>query len=1275
MNNSPNHTLNVATIKAQNILNTFATSPQAPLLLPTIFGETIDTEAVISWLQNHQRSLPKIEIKATAEINYAKGAYSPDTNTIYLAEEFLVAQENNISAVSKVVIQELGHFLDRQFNTIDAVGDEGELFAAIVTGDEPTPEEITAIKTEDDKAIIELDDELITIEQANFGDNPAFDLIGLTRLRNEFPGIDGSNLAVAVIDTGIEYDHPLLAPNYITGVDFVDNDNDPRDDQGHGTHVAGTVGAADETVGVAPDVDIIALDVFPRNDAASNFDINQALEWVLDNHEQYNIVAVNMSLGFGFFTSENELLGDPAINLINRLEREGITVVSAAGNSYQFKDRNNGIRNEEENLGAPSIYSTLAVGAVWQDSNDPFGSFFGTQTPGADRVTVFSQRLDTDNFILAPGALINSTSINGGLELKAGTSMASPHVAGAVALLQEAALEFGGRRLTPDEVVEILRSTADTVIDGDDEADIVTNTGLSFPRLNIYNAVVELRRRFNGIAPPPDPGDNVSADPNGTILGAFIAPILNGAPVDPIAGIIGIDGNGTIVGDKDVDIFRFEVESPGTVTIELGTRTNDPEDFDTYLRLFDSNGNQIAFDDDGGEGLFSRIETDLTTGTYYAGVSGFENNSYNPNVAGSGVSGATGNYSLQLSLTNADPNGLVSGAEVVNLGNDLKPLIFPGFIGADYGAPVGVSDVDLFRIVVPDNGQLFIDIDTPFPDGQFVDSFIRLFDEAGNELVFAGTNDPFESDDARSFNASGNFTEFENASGILLEDPNQTSLINGSFDSNDNYLKGNYGHRTDSFLGVLVERGQVYHIGVSDFFNSDYDPKNLDNRLETGTGGSYELIVSFVNNDINGTITQVTSATPLPIANSREVIGEDNNTEVGDRDVDFWKFNSGERGILEIDINATDTDTVALLFDSDGKVLGQNDDRDRTDPDPLLRYQIQTNTDYFVAITGFGNQNFDPFGSGSGAGGDTGEYNINVNLLPPERVDLLSDNTINSESVRNVNIGDRISSNIGEDNGLVLDSDDIDLYRFIPSEDATVKIRATTDDEFSGDTFLRLFDNQGNELAFNDDETSQTRGSLIEQEVTANTEYIIGVNGKSDRAREYDPITGRSAAPGVPGDYTLSITDSVLLDTPINRFQNRDLSGTYLFADEAESVSIRRNFPNFIEEGQAFRVAVEPGADLIRLNRFQNSSVPGTYLFADETESVSIRQNFPNFIEEGVAFYVYGADANKGVDYFRLQNTNVPGTYIFVDEAEKDSILANFPNDFDLEGVAFEVAI
>lgn len=95
---------------------------------------------------------------------------------------------------------------------------------------------------------------------------------------------------------------------------------------------------------------------------------------------------------------------------------------------------------------------------------------------------------------------------------------------------------------------------------------------------------------------------------------------------------------------------------------------------------------------------------------------------------------------------------------------------------------------------------------------------------------------------------------------------------------------------------------------------------------------------------------------------------------------------------------------------------------------------------------------------------------------------------------------------------------------------------------------------------------------------------------------------------------------------------------------------------------------------LTRFYRFQNRDKPGTYLYADEAERVSIRNNFPNFIEEGTAFYAYGANSNQGEKIYRFQNSQQPGTYLFVAEAERQNIIANFPQ-FIQEGIAFEVVL
>ena len=201
--------------------------------------------------------------------------------------------------------------------------------------------------------------------------------------------------------------------------------------------------------------------------------------------------------------------------------------------------------------------------------------------------------------------------------------------------------------------------------------------------------------------------------------------------------------------------------------------------------------------------------------------------------------------------------------------------------------------------------------------------------------------------------------------------------------------------------------------------------------------------------------------------------------------------------------------------------------------------------------------------------------------------------------------------------------------------------------------------------------------------VDLNTDNITSGNGGNNGGNtggdnggntgdHYGGNTGDNTGDNNGGNTGGTTGGNDILDTRINRFQNKNIPGTFLFAKEDESQTIRSDFPNFQEEGTAFHVATEPGDDLVRINRFQNKNVPGTFLFATEEESVSIRRDFTNFEEEGIAFYVYGADANKGEDYYRLQNSQQPGTYIFVNGQEKDNILRDFPQ-FIPEGVAFEV--
>jgi hypothetical protein len=986
------------------------------------------------------------------------------------------------------------------------------------------------------------------------------DLVGLSTLRNDplFAGIDGSGVSVAVIDSGLDRTHPLLSPNYRGGADLVSGGGDPRPilggtgDGAHGTHVAGIIAATDPNISVAPAAGLIGLQVFtpvPGGRATAEVrDIQEALQWVLTNHRQFNIVAVNMSLGAGFYTSASAVSSTLYTDAIRRLEAAGVTVVAAAGNSYgSVTDPVTGraVSTQFQNAAAPGILSTLVVGAVWETNE---GANFGpwpantidVQT-AADRVTSFSQRppVAAGNAIFAPGAAIRSTIPGNRQADFSGTSMASPIVAGAVALLQEAALQFGGRLLAPAEVRDILRQTADTIRDGDNEQDALfrgdlngnqridanelaalTHTNADYPRINVHNAVRRVRDMFSAIG-------GTSSDPNGTLAGAILGPAIDGSPLAPLAGIIGVDGQGTNVGGSDVDMIRLPVLAGGRLILELVTDTSQPADFDSMLRLFNSQGTEIAFNDNAGAASgFSRIEMSVTAGTYYVGISGAPNRSYSPNVAGSGVAAAQGRYRLNLSLSNSDPNGLFAGAVTTDIGSDREPNRFNGFLGADFGQAVTTSDVDLFAIHVPDNGILFLDVDTPF-NGTVVDpvadTYLRLFDTAGVELT--------ASDDQRSFNANLQFTEFADFvyPTLVFEHPTNRSTFQG--------------HTTDSFIAASVSRGQTFYVGISDVCNQSYNPTSLAGRSACGLGGLYDFTVTFVNNDLNGSIDDALapSVVPLPSGIRPGLIGADGDQQsgelrdVGDRDVDFIEIVSSSAGILEIDVdsyalvgNTDPVDTTILLFDGQGQRLAMFEDGPGAGVDPIMRAEIAAATTYYLALAGAGNDNFDPFLLGSGTPGDVGFYQFRTSLLSLTQRTALADDVASNPGVTSLGLGATTSGFLGHDGNFLRGAADVDLYRFAPNVSGMVEIATATVTEGSADTVLRVFNSTGAELVFNDDALAATTNSRVTLSVTAGQIYYIGVTGHSDSPRGYDPITGSGAVAGSQGPYTLRLSSADL---------------------------------------------------------------------------------------------------------------------------------------------------
>jgi len=176
---SAQFTWDEATSTARRLLNAIASDQDFATKVTLAFGESFDAEKLEAlrqqWEAGDFESLPPIEISLSAEINGANGAFSADTNKIYLSQEYLIDNASNTQAISDVLLEEIGHFVDAKINILDAPGDEGEIFSAVVRGVALNKESIQRLKTEDDRASISLNEENIEIEQARILDIGGFE--------------------------------------------------------------------------------------------------------------------------------------------------------------------------------------------------------------------------------------------------------------------------------------------------------------------------------------------------------------------------------------------------------------------------------------------------------------------------------------------------------------------------------------------------------------------------------------------------------------------------------------------------------------------------------------------------------------------------------------------------------------------------------------------------------------------------------------------------------------------------------------------------------------------------------------------------------------------------------------------------------------------------------------------------------------------------------------------------------------------------------------------
>ena len=155
--------LNESLQSAKTLITNFINSDNASDNLLTAFGNDFTVNIGLSILQTLTTEELTVEVVERAKINHANGAYSESNNTIYLATELVASGDGD--AITRTLLEEIGHYVDERVNSSDAPGDEGAIFASLVLGKELSSQQLELLQAEDDTAIVELDGESRLIEQ------------------------------------------------------------------------------------------------------------------------------------------------------------------------------------------------------------------------------------------------------------------------------------------------------------------------------------------------------------------------------------------------------------------------------------------------------------------------------------------------------------------------------------------------------------------------------------------------------------------------------------------------------------------------------------------------------------------------------------------------------------------------------------------------------------------------------------------------------------------------------------------------------------------------------------------------------------------------------------------------------------------------------------------------------------------------------------------------------------------------------------------------------
>lgn len=229
--------------------------------------------------------------------------------------------------------------------------------------------------------------------------------------------LSGSNITVAIIDSGLEVNNHFQKKRLLAFKDFVNGNKEYYDDNGHGTFIAGIIGADNGIIGIAPKSNFVILKVLDKDGKTDEERLLSAFKWISVNKQKYNIKLVNVSIGV-----ENKLdlvsSNDPILTILSTLKRQGILVICSAGNNGPGENTilYPGMSNDVLTIGSVNNNKTLTLSDDKVSISSSRGNSLSNLKPDLVTLGVNVSSIDyqdSKNFKIASGSSYSTAIVTG----------------------------------------------------------------------------------------------------------------------------------------------------------------------------------------------------------------------------------------------------------------------------------------------------------------------------------------------------------------------------------------------------------------------------------------------------------------------------------------------------------------------------------------------------------------------------------------------------------------------------------------------------------------------------------------------------------------------------------------------------------------------------------------------------------------------------------------------------------------------------------------------